>query len=241
MTRVSDTRAFYEAGYSLADPAEAARMGRWRAIGARSKAGHVRELCARAGLTPRLIVEIGCGDGSLLAELSGTGATLDGFELSENAARQARERGVARRVEAYDGEHVPADDDAYGLAVLSHVLEHVPQPLPLLEEAARVAPHVLVEVPLEDNPSARRPSKRRLAAEAGHLHAFNRAALQALIREAGLEPRHELTDPLPREHHAFHAGPAKGALKWAVRAAVHRTGAAERLFTVHYAVLATRA
>jgi SAM-dependent methyltransferase len=239
--RVSGTRAFYEAGYSLADPAEAARMGRWRAIGARSKAAHVKTLCARAGLRPRAVVEIGCGDGSLLAEMSATGAVLDGFELSENAAGQARARGVARRVEAYDGEHVPADEDAYDLAVLSHVLEHVPEPLPLLREAARVAPHVLVEVPLEDNRSARRPRKRRLAEDAGHLHAFDRAAVRAMFEDAGLAVEHELTDPLPYEHHAFHAGAAKGALKWAVRAAVHRTGAAERLFTVHYAVIARRA
>jgi SAM-dependent methyltransferase len=238
---VSSTREFYEAGYSLADPAEAARMGRWRAIGARSKAAHVQELCARAGLSPRTIVEIGCGDGSLLVELSATGAVLDGFELSGNAARQACDRGVARRVEAYDGEHLPAQDDAYDLAVLSHVLEHVPQPLPLLEEAARVAPHVLVEVPLEDNRSARRPSRRKLAEEAGHLHAFNRAALQRLLEQAELEPQHELTDPLPYEHHAFRGGAGRGALKWAVRNALHKAGAAERLFTVHYAVIATRA
>jgi SAM-dependent methyltransferase len=240
MTRVTGTREFYEAGYALADPAEAARMGRWRALGARSKAAHVETLCARAALKPRTLVEIGCGDGSLLAELAARGVadTLDGFELSENAAAYARARGVARRVEAYDGEHVPAERGAYDLAVLSHVLEHVPDPLPLLREAARLAPNVLVEVPLEDNRSAKRPKKRKRSGDAGHLHAFDRGAMRRLIEAAGLQPMHELTDPLPYEHHAFFGGATKGAVKWAVRAAVHRTGAAERLFTVHYAVLA---
>ena len=106
------TREFYEAGYALADPAEAERMGRWRAIGARSKAAHVRTLLQRAALTPATIAEIGCGDGSLLAELSRL-ATVEGFELSANAAAHARGRGVARRVETFDGEHVPARDDEY--------------------------------------------------------------------------------------------------------------------------------
>jgi SAM-dependent methyltransferase len=239
MSRV-ETRAFYEAGYALEDPEQAERMGRWRAIGARSKAAHVRTLLQRAGVRPATIVEIGCGDGSLLAELAAL-ATVDGFELSSNAADQARARGVARRVEAFDGEHVPAETDEYDLAVLSHVLEHVPDPLPLLTEASRVAPNVLVEVPLEDNPSGRRPTKQRLSEQSGHLHAFNRASIDALLNDAGLYAAQELTDPLPYEHHAFFGGRRKGAAKWAMRAALHRLGVAERLFTVHYAVLATRA
>jgi SAM-dependent methyltransferase len=234
-----ETRAFYEAGYALEDREQAERMGRWRAIGARSKAAHVRTLLQRAGLRPATMVEIGCGDGSLLAELAAL-AIVDGFELSANAAAQARARGVARRVEAYDGEHLPVGDDEYELAVLSHVIEHVPDPLPLLKEAARVAPHVLVEVPLEDNPSGRRPAKRRLSEQSGHLHAFNRASLGALLNDAGLHARAMLTDPLPYEHHAFFGGARKGTVKWAVRTALHRLGVAERLFTVHYAVLAKR-
>jgi SAM-dependent methyltransferase len=239
MTAMS-TREFYEAGYALEDPAQAERMGHWRAIGARSKGAHVRTLLARAGLEPATIVEIGCGDGSLLVELSRI-ATVDGFELSANAARYARDRGVARKVEAFDGEHVPARDGEYDLAVLSHVVEHVPDPLPLLKEAARVANHVLVEVPLEDNRSARRPAKQKLSRDAGHLHAFSRVSLHAVLARAGLEPTEELTDPLPYEHHSFFGGATKGAVKWAVRSALHRLGAAERLFTVHYAVLAKRA
>lgn len=231
------TREFYEAGYAVGD----ARMGHWRAIGARSKAAHVETLTTRAGLTPRTVVEIGCGDGAVLAEMAARGWVVDGFELAENAARRARERNVARKVEAFDGEHVPAGSDEYDLAVLSHVLEHVPDPLPLLKEAARVAPNVLVEVPLEDNRSARRPAKQRLSQEAGHLHAFNRADVLRLVEEAGLQPQGELTDPLPYEHHAFFGGPARGALKWAARAAMHRAGVAERLITLHYAVLARRA
>ena len=233
------TREFYEAGYALPDPAEAERMGRWRAIGARSKAAHVRTLLQRADLTPATIAEIGCGDGSLLAELSRL-ATVDGFELSANAAAHARGRGVARRVETFDGEHVPARDDEYDVAVLSHVLEHVPDPLPLLKEAARIAPHVIVEVPLEDNRSARRPAARRLSDAAGHLHALNRSDVRRLAKEAGMTVRDEISDPLPYEMVSFFGGRTKGAVKHAVRVAAHKAGVAERLFTVHYAVLATR-
>jgi SAM-dependent methyltransferase len=244
---ISDQREFYEAGYTQPDAAEALRLGRWRELGARSKAAHVRALCARTKLRPRTLVEIGCGDGALLAALRGLAPVFDGFELSAPAAELAR-RALpdARRIEPFDGSEVPADEDAYDLALLSHVLEHVPDPLPLLAEAARVAHEVIVEVPLEDNRSARRPAKREEAARIGHLHAFSRADVRELLEQAGLERQAELTDPLPYAHHAFFAegaaARARAAGKWAVRAAAHRLApeTSQELFTVHYAVLARR-
>ena len=244
---LADPAAFYAAGYGL-EGEEAELMGRWRVLGARSKAAHVAALCERAGLRPGTVVELGCGDGALLAALAarGLGATFDGFELSPEAAAMARGRGVpgARRIEAFDGEHVPADDGAYDLAVLSHVVEHVAEPGPLLREAARVARRVVVEVPLEANRSAARPAKRAEAARIGHVHAFDRAAIRGLCAGAGLTVEAELTDPLPYAHHAFFArdlaARTRAAAKTAVRRAAFRGSPrrAERLFTVHYACLA---
>jgi SAM-dependent methyltransferase len=246
----ADPRGFYTAGYSLADPAEADRMGRWRALGARSKADHVVALCERAGLRPRTLVEIGSGDGALLAELGARrlAPVLDGFELSPPAAELARARAIpgARRIEAYDGAHVPAEDGAYDLAVLSHVLEHVEDPGALLREAARLAPAVLLEVPLEANRSAGRPHKRAEAARIGHIQFLDRAAVHSLLAGAGLRVTAELTDSLPYAHHAYFADSAaaraRAALKAAARRAVWRAAPrrAERLFTVHHAVLARR-
>jgi hypothetical protein len=154
----------------------------------------------------------------------------------------ARGRGVPgmRRVDAFDGANVPADDGAYDLAVLSHVVEHVPEPEPLLREAGRVAAWVLIEVPLEANRSAARPAKRAEAARIGHVHAFDRGAIRALCARAGLTVGDELADPLPYGHHAFFArgaaAHARAAAKTAVRRAIFRLDGrrAERLFTVHY-------
>jgi SAM-dependent methyltransferase len=239
--------AFYEKGYTVADPAEAERLGRWRALGARNKSANVLALCRRAGLAPRSVVEIGCGDGALLHALSlkELAESYDGFELSGPAAAIASGRGIpgAGRIEAYDGARVPAEDGQYDLAIVSHVLEHVPEPAALLAEAARVGRHVLVEVPLEANQSAKRPRKRAEALRIGHIQAFSRSDVHALASGAGLRVVAERTDPLPLEHHTFFAagagGRAKGAVKWATRKSIWAVAprGAERLFTVHHAAL----
>jgi SAM-dependent methyltransferase len=235
---------FYEDAYSQ-DPAGAAIYARWRALGAVAKADHVLDLCGRAGVAPASTLDVGCGDGALLCELHrrGFGGRLSGVEIAEAAVSIARARAGIESVERFDGHNLAARDGSYDLGILSHVLEHVPEPEALLGEVARVSKAVLVEVPLEDNLSARRPTKRRHAGEIGHLQRLDRGAVQAIVRRAGLVVACELTDPLDREVHRFFAAtPAArrtATARWAVRASIHTLAPqlARRLFTVHYACL----
>ena len=249
---------FYDDAYTH-EPDAAAAYGRWRALGALGKADHVVALCARAGIWPGgreaggreaggdpfKTLDVGCGDGALLCELHrrGFGGALSGVEIAEAAVAIARSRPQIDSVERYDGLHLPAADGAYELGVLSHVLEHVLDPVALLSEVARACRAVLVEVPLEANWSARRARKREHAAEVGHLQRLDRRAVRAIVARAGLSIAAELDDPLPLEVHRFFAvsssGRAAAGAKWAVRAGSHRLapGLARRLFTVHYACL----
>src|SRR4051812_16518289 len=220
MHAVDQTR-FYTEAYSQADPDAARGYGEWRALSARTKADHVVALCAAAGVRPERVVEIGCGAGSLIAELAARGFApgLVGFDLSEPAIEIARGHEIpGATLEVFDGAHVPVADGAYDLAVLSHVLEHVPDPPALLAEAARVATHVLLEVPLEANRSAARPAKRAEAARIGHIQFFDRRAVHALCGTAGLEIRVELADPLGLAHHAFGATDFTGRTRAALKA-----------------------
>jgi SAM-dependent methyltransferase len=239
---------FYDAAYSE-DGDAAQRHSRWRALGAVAKAGHVIELCGRAGIEPASTLEVGCGDGALLCELAarGFGGRLHGVEISRAAVEIARRRAQIASVSLYDGSRLPAPDDAYDLGVLSHVLEHVADPSQLLAEAARVCTAVAVEVPLEANWSARRRGKRRHSLEVGHLQRLDRRDVRALVARAGLSVAGERQDPLAREVHAFFAssgaGRARAGAKWAVRSALQRLSPAlaRRAFTVHYACLCVRA
>lgn len=221
------------------------RYSRWRALGALGKADHVLALCAAAGIRPASTLEIGCGDGALLCELAGRGfgGRLEGLEITRAAVALACEREEIAAVALYDGVHVPAGEGAYELGILSHVLEHVPDPAALLAEAARACGAVVMEVPLEANLSARRAAKREHAEEVGHLQRLDRAGAREVVARAGLRVAGELEDPLPCSVHVFFASTARararGRAKWALRAGLHRLapGLARRLFTVHYACL----
>jgi SAM-dependent methyltransferase len=240
--------SFYDDAYSKTS-SEAALYARWRALSARGKADHVIALCARAARTPSSTLEVGCGDGALLCELHrrGFGGRLCGLEITQAAVAIARDHPELDSVELYDGLHVPFPDGAFELGVLSHVLEHVPDPAVLLAEVARACAAVLVEVPLEANLSAGRAAKRKGAAEVGHLQRLDREATRAIVAAAGLRLVAELEDPLPLAAHRFFtrgpAGQARASAKWAVRSGLHglAPGLARRLFTVHYACLGLRA
>src|SRR5438477_12113089 len=133
----AELQAFYEDAYTK-DPAEARLYARWRGLGAVGKADHVVELCGRCGLHPGSTLEIGCGDGALLSELHrrGFGGRLAGVEISDAAVAIARARPEIGSMDRYDGLHLEVADGSYELGVLSHVLEHVPDPTALLAEAA---------------------------------------------------------------------------------------------------------
>jgi SAM-dependent methyltransferase len=236
-----DLSGFYDSAYARGGE----RHARWRELGARGKADHVESLCGSAGLASGSVAEIGCGDGALLAELSarGFGESLAGFDISEAAIDLARTRAIPRvaSLVVFDGVRLPSADRAFDLAILSHVLEHLEGPGRLLQEVARVARAVIVEVPLERNASGGRAVKRSQSSDIGHLQALDRDAVRRLVSDAGLRVAGDLLDPLPREVHTFFATSpadrARGLAKAAVRRGLFRVapGAAERAFTLHYA------
>ena len=240
----AELRDVYE-GHYAAEGTDAALYGGWRELCGEGKADHVAALARRLPEPPRTVADVGCGDGVLLTLLArrGVGERRHGFEISERAVAIAAGRPEIERVERFDGSRLPVADAAYDLGILSHVIEHVRDPAPLLAEVARACRAVVVEVPLEANRSASRPAAERAREEIGHLHRFSREAVRELARQAGLRVEAELTDPLPRAVHLYFAsGPAARAralLKAGVRRALFRLAprSAERTFTVHYACL----
>jgi SAM-dependent methyltransferase len=139
---------------------------------------------------PGRMLDVGCGRGDLAEWFARRGWTVAGVEPAADAAKQAADRGIEMHVGTLDD--APWPPASFDAVTFNHALEHVPDPLVTLRQAAallRPGGLLVVSVP---NFGA---WQRRMFGSAWfpldlprHLQHFDRRSLPAMAREAGLEP-----------------------------------------------------
>jgi SAM-dependent methyltransferase len=234
------TNAFVEHYRDFYNNSNKAELHRWREIGAIGKAQNIVDLWRRVGSVPvSRVIDIGSGDGAVAAELAERGffERLDGFDVSPSGTSVSSGRGVPGATFRYfAGEHLPADDSSYDLAILSHVLEHVEEPRALLREAARVAQWVFVEVPLE---LTIRKRGDFAWTDTGHINFYNPLLIRQLVQSIGLQVVCETVVCPNSAMYEMHGGNVAYA-KWKLKEALLRIAqpVAVNLDTYHGALIA---
>ena len=84
------------------------------------------------------VLDLGCGTGEVARSVLRSHWPLDGLELVQAETRVARASGVYRSVMRADGTKLPLTSGTYGTVYSHSVLEHIPNDLGAVEEAARV-------------------------------------------------------------------------------------------------------
>jgi ubiquinone/menaquinone biosynthesis C-methylase UbiE len=94
-----------------------------------------------AAQRPRRVLEVGCGEGIVLAYLADRtpGARFEGLEVDETALARARARCPDAALVRGDACELPYRDGSFDLVVCLEVLEHLPAPRRALREARRVS------------------------------------------------------------------------------------------------------
>lgn len=212
-------------------------VSEWRELGAIDKASNILALCGSS--VPKTVLEIGAGEGAVLQRLadSGFGKRHYALEISASAIERIRSRRIPSLVECrqYDGYTVPYGHAAFDLAILSHVIEHVEHPRLLLNEAARVARCLFIEVPLEHN--------RRLPPDfvwdgVGHINFYTAQTIRLLVQSCGHEVLEQRQSHPALQQYRYRLGRKGTAVYILKELALHALpSAAQRLWTYHSSLL----
>jgi SAM-dependent methyltransferase len=144
------------------------------------------------------ILDIGCGDGKFLASVTDLpGLEALGIDLSAPSVERAREKGINARCATL--EDLAKDDMRFDVITMTHVLEHVADPLGVIENAKGLLDkggEVVISVPY--SPTSReyvKPDIMNLPPH--HLTRWNMKALEALAARSGLHLSYEMRKPKP--------------------------------------------
>lgn len=107
------------------------------------------DLLVVAGLVPdgSRVLDLGCGDGALLAHLAEHGGSGTGVDQDADSFIAAIRRGVSVISLDIDSQLDQFADDSYDLVVVSQTLQATRQPDEILRQALRIAPRAIVSVP----------------------------------------------------------------------------------------------
>ncbi|MCK5138024.1 MAG: class I SAM-dependent methyltransferase [Bacteroidales bacterium] len=159
----------------------------WRKIGAIGKVENIIDLTK--GFPFNKIIDIGAGDGNILALLSSKNycSDLTAVEISDSAIQQIKKKKIPGLLEIkqFDGYNLPYDDNQFDLAICSHVIEHVEHPRKLLREIKRISKNQVFEVPIDF--SLRVDRKFKYFNSYGHINIYSPALFNFLMYSEGFE------------------------------------------------------
>jgi SAM-dependent methyltransferase len=134
---------------------------------------------------PGRVLDIGCGIGDFLKH---RGANTVGVDVNPHNVASCVRDGLDAHV--ITGGKYPFGDAVFDSAITDNVLEHLPEPNPLLDEARRVLKPggtLLVGV----------PGRRGYASDPDHKRFYDRQTLRQTLESFGFKTKRMISMPLP--------------------------------------------
>ena len=160
---------------------------------------------ARPKPTGGSVLEVGCGPGLMLAALHNRGWRVLGIERNEMVAETAR-RALGIEIVATPVDGLPADA-RFDLIIMFHVLEHIGEPVALLQECAKrlaTGGRLITNAPNFSSWQSRFAGPKWLHLDVPrHLVHFTPETLAATLERAGLKPAHMRFESLEHDPYGW--------------------------------------
>lgn len=170
------------------------KQAEWLRLGARQKADSIINLLKAHGISPRRLLELGCGTGAVLSLLKSENVAEEFYaiDFSKDAIEYLRQNiaGVKTEIaDIMDTSDLFADIH-FDVAVLTHTLEHLEKPEAFLKKVNDFTlDYLIVEVPLEDLTFGRLKSSfiKRSKHPAGHVQFYNKKTFLETVESCDFE------------------------------------------------------
>jgi SAM-dependent methyltransferase len=191
-TRTVSGRDFFEEIYQIDLELEA----QWLRYGAVDKVNSIEFFLNRHAIKPITLLELGCGTGAVITECQrrGLGDEFTAIDYSREAIEylKSHSQGI-HCIEADITDPNFKMDRCFDVIVLSHVLEHLEEPLKFLQSLMNkvLFRHLVAEVPLEGLwvSQIKNLFRDRTLNISGHLQFFTETTFRRLLSTASLEIR----------------------------------------------------
>lgn len=154
------------------------------------KAGQVLKIFNRNHITPKSIVEVGCGAGGILASLQATYPEADytGFEIAPDV-RKFWEKYENNGIKFSVSDFLTEQTSHFEILLLLDVIEHVPNPSEFLTSLKGRADYYVFHIPLDLSAVSvvREQPLLHVREKVGHIHYFTKGLALSLIRESGFQ------------------------------------------------------
>jgi 2-polyprenyl-3-methyl-5-hydroxy-6-metoxy-1,4-benzoquinol methylase len=145
----------------------------------------IRELIEKDPQTTKSVLEVGCGDGFVLAALSNLNVSLTGVEISEKRVLRAKKAAPAANIILGDARSLDLEAHSFDICICTEVLEHIPDPSRAVNELKRLTRPgglMIVTVPNERNWQLGRAALLRFPIKIpDHVNAFNVRMMQSMF------------------------------------------------------------
>jgi SAM-dependent methyltransferase len=174
----------YTSGHYLRDnPSWDREDGEW-------KAAQVLRMLRKHKLAPPDLVEIGCGAGDVLAQLSVQLPNVEcyGFDIAPDA-KQFWEKHKGKNISFVVGDFTEINKRRFTVALILDVIEHVSDTFEFLQQLREQADYYIFHIPLDLSALSvlREKPLLHVRAKVGHIHYFTRGLALALLQECGYE------------------------------------------------------